>query len=997
MQTSQTKADAAKSDAISAAGSGQKLVIQRKLEMGEVNDPLELEADKVADRVMRMPDQPFVQRKCASCDEEERRGVQRKEIASTGSETSTSAAPAIVHEALNSSSEPLDTGMRTFMESRFGYDFGNVRVHTDARAAESAQAVNAHAYTVGRDVVFGAGKYAPNTNDGQRLMAHELTHVMQQNRSQANAEGIVRRFEARRHESVERVGLTGTGALTNEEASAVYFGNWMRDMNQVFVPLLTRLMPSDVLFSFISYMVATKFGRELTPEQFGYYIPSEHMDNPGGLVHSDDLIPSQPVVPVTAQPPIPSRLGASRPANMDTLQEDVSPSGTVQGVNIFAVDQSGVMAYIRRTNLHIERRLQLAADLGRNPDGMHHFGAALHAVEDLFAHSNYIEIAIDRLLRRDPTFLPQLTDQGDRQLFTYAPRVRVGGVGGTPAEERPVLTTGTFTSTDTQISIASEVVGLLARPLSDPRGNEEQDVQDRFVVSLLRNFETRVRSTPELQQAVTRALSSAGVPDFLASRADQMPIADIYQMKTFMRIPIPDAIKLPLKRSIRDIVSRVVLQPLSGRVQAASLEARIEDTSLIQVLRESQRQQRGQFSAAERESMQQQQRFTGQSVAQQEADTRATGGRRVQTIQSTPLPVVAGPSHSQIAKDHQNSPFFGVAFMLSVIAVQRLCDRMLAAWAERHGSPTTPFNFEWANFPQAAPSGITPEQTEVYEQARRLYHAGRGVNGRNLHGRSLKEGESQHSGQEVMAQGGQPGQPFDLALMRQQSAANIRSIALVLQMVAGAPNAAATAIIRIRSLLGEIVPEVEQRIRRELISAQTTATTAGASQTVTDLNVVAAMLTASAASVEAARRHLQREQANAGLVQRRAEMLNALARQPGLDSALGTTLLYALDKEIQATAVAYSSEQRAVLEGGRSVPEMGASPNALSVQTLNLPPVTGSPATQALLTESRLLVAHPYDSTWWEQPVRSYAQRFASRLINDIEARNEGVPLYRTP
>jgi hypothetical protein len=83
MQTSQTKADAAKSDAISAAGSGQKLVIQRKLEMGEVNDPLELEADKVADRVMRMPDQPFVQRKCASCDEEERRGVQRKEIASS--------------------------------------------------------------------------------------------------------------------------------------------------------------------------------------------------------------------------------------------------------------------------------------------------------------------------------------------------------------------------------------------------------------------------------------------------------------------------------------------------------------------------------------------------------------------------------------------------------------------------------------------------------------------------------------------------------------------------------------------------------------------------------------------------------------------------------------------------------------------------------------------------------------------------------------------------
>jgi hypothetical protein len=81
---------------------------------------------------------------------------------------------------LRSSGQPLDASTRAFMESRFQHDFSTVRVHTDARAAESAQAVNALAYTVGQDVVFGAGQFAPATRTGQKLLAHELTHVVQQ-------------------------------------------------------------------------------------------------------------------------------------------------------------------------------------------------------------------------------------------------------------------------------------------------------------------------------------------------------------------------------------------------------------------------------------------------------------------------------------------------------------------------------------------------------------------------------------------------------------------------------------------------------------------------------------------------------------------------------------------------------------------------------------------------------------------------------------------------
>jgi hypothetical protein len=89
--------------------------------------------------------------------------------------------PPIVDDVLQSSGEPLEAGTRRFFEERFGYDFGAVRVHRDARAAESARSVHAQAYTVGHDIVFDSGGFAPQTATGRRLLAHELTHVVQQN------------------------------------------------------------------------------------------------------------------------------------------------------------------------------------------------------------------------------------------------------------------------------------------------------------------------------------------------------------------------------------------------------------------------------------------------------------------------------------------------------------------------------------------------------------------------------------------------------------------------------------------------------------------------------------------------------------------------------------------------------------------------------------------------------------------------------------------------
>jgi hypothetical protein len=94
--------------------------------------------------------------------------------------SSPNAMPYTMHEILHSPGQPLDPATRGFMEPRFDHEFSQVRVHTDKKAAELAQAVNARAYTVGRNIVFGGGLYQPRTDVGKRLLAHELIHVMKQ-------------------------------------------------------------------------------------------------------------------------------------------------------------------------------------------------------------------------------------------------------------------------------------------------------------------------------------------------------------------------------------------------------------------------------------------------------------------------------------------------------------------------------------------------------------------------------------------------------------------------------------------------------------------------------------------------------------------------------------------------------------------------------------------------------------------------------------------------
>jgi hypothetical protein len=182
----------------SAAGNhAVQRVMQRKLAINRPGDRYEQEADRIADQVMRMP-APQLQRACscggacASCSaglEDTDEHVQTKRVDAHAMADAT--VPPIVDDVLTSPGKPLDAATRSYFEPRFGVDLSTVRVHTDARAAESARAVNALAYTVGRDVVFGSGGFAAGTPDRQHLLADELAHVMQQ--STMRPSGVVQR------------------------------------------------------------------------------------------------------------------------------------------------------------------------------------------------------------------------------------------------------------------------------------------------------------------------------------------------------------------------------------------------------------------------------------------------------------------------------------------------------------------------------------------------------------------------------------------------------------------------------------------------------------------------------------------------------------------------------------------------------------------------------------------------------------------------------------
>lgn len=164
------------------------LGVQPKLTVSRPHDPAEQEADRVAERVagdggadalaVHTASSP-ISRMCATCEDEEQDDVVHAKE-SSGSPSAGAGATNAVATATQGGGEPLSGEARSYFEPRFGHDLGDVRIHTGGEAAGAAKGINARAYTYGEDIVFGAGEYSTETVDGRKLIAHELTHVLQQ-------------------------------------------------------------------------------------------------------------------------------------------------------------------------------------------------------------------------------------------------------------------------------------------------------------------------------------------------------------------------------------------------------------------------------------------------------------------------------------------------------------------------------------------------------------------------------------------------------------------------------------------------------------------------------------------------------------------------------------------------------------------------------------------------------------------------------------------------
>jgi|CXWL01.1.fsa_nt_gi hypothetical protein len=192
----------------------ENLPIQCKLAVGAADDPLETAADDMANRVLQIPEQnfiqrkgssededelsgqailinntSFIQRKCTECEQEDEEALRRKPSSElvtpfiqTKSDTASSVSGSLNSQIQSSKGRgsSLEPNTQTFMESRFGVDFGSVKIHTDSESTQMNTELNAQAFTVGSDVYFNNGKYQPNATEGKYLLAHELAHTIQQ-------------------------------------------------------------------------------------------------------------------------------------------------------------------------------------------------------------------------------------------------------------------------------------------------------------------------------------------------------------------------------------------------------------------------------------------------------------------------------------------------------------------------------------------------------------------------------------------------------------------------------------------------------------------------------------------------------------------------------------------------------------------------------------------------------------------------------------------------
>ena len=263
--------------------------IQTKLVINQPGDEYEREADHISQQVMRMPESPSQDTWGRSPSDfqtwQSRQGNEHlhTKLVRSG-DGGQLEAPPIVHEVLRSPGPPLDVATSALMEPRFGHDFSRVRIHADAKAAESAQAIGARAYTVGRDIVFGAGQYAPRTSAGQRLLAHELTHVLQQNGRAVSLQREDAESQEREkwQQNLKGKGLPTARQISDEKDTAFFVEGLIETSNRLQPYLKGKLAKTSVARNFHIYGSREEFDAKASKLVGGESSPGTKF---GGFYH----------------------------------------------------------------------------------------------------------------------------------------------------------------------------------------------------------------------------------------------------------------------------------------------------------------------------------------------------------------------------------------------------------------------------------------------------------------------------------------------------------------------------------------------------------------------------------------------------------------------------------------------------------------------------------------------------------------------------------------
>lgn len=218
-------------------------VLQPKLTIGQPNDKYEQEADHVADQVMRMPE-PVIQRQGADTIQ----GHNNKSLLQTMGQAGAvpAASPGFIsgNQTKQGGGQPLAKSSRAFFELRLGHDFSQVRIHDGPWAAKAAQSINARAYTMGRNITFAKGQYQPGSTQGKKLLAHELTHVVQQGESGR----AIQRQPAEENTTAETVGDVSVHAgitMTAEAALREVYARSARQISEEALRMVARGVPVE--------------------------------------------------------------------------------------------------------------------------------------------------------------------------------------------------------------------------------------------------------------------------------------------------------------------------------------------------------------------------------------------------------------------------------------------------------------------------------------------------------------------------------------------------------------------------------------------------------------------------------------------------------------------------------------------------------------------------------------------------------------------------------